>query len=161
MSFGSELRHQREQRGVGLAAIAAGTKVSERHLRALEDDDHTELPGGIFNKGMVRGYCRHLGLNEQEWLERFSRSFETEAGDPDWSAFAENVKANRVRTGAARRRWWGVALMLVALALLAWAAWRFVLKLRFIRPRADAPVAAFLTNQVQADAHGQNLRFDS
>ena len=128
VSFGSELRQQREERSIGLAEIAAATKLSERYLRALEADDHSELPGGIFNKGMVRGYCRHLGLDEQQWLARFAASCETQGGEPDWSAFAENVKAARVRTGASRGRWWGVLLMLLALSALGWAAWHYIWK---------------------------------
>lgn len=144
MSFGSELRHQREDRGVGLAEIAAATKLSERYLRALEADEHNDLPGGIFNKGMVRGYCRHLGLDEQEWLTRFATSCETQGGEPDWSAFAENVKATRVRTGASSRRWWGVLLMVIALAGLAWAAWHFFLSQRISRPKPNMPAVGSL-----------------
>ncbi|MDQ2925520.1 MAG: helix-turn-helix domain-containing protein [Acidobacteriota bacterium] len=128
MSFGTELREERERRGVDLAAISERTKVSERYLRALEADEHVQLPGGIFNKGMVRGYCRQLELDEQEWLGRYAASVETLGGEPDWDSFGENVKRSRQVAGAPRRRWWGVAAMLLALAALAWAAWHFVVK---------------------------------
>jgi cytoskeleton protein RodZ len=128
VSFGTELRDERERQGVGLSAIAERTKVSERYLRALEEDAHDQLPGGIFNKGIVRGYCQQLELDEEEWLQRFADSF-------------ENVRRNRELAGASRRRWWGVALMVVALAALGWVAWHYVVKPR-MAPTLRTPGAA-------------------
>ena len=72
LAFGRELQRERERRGISLDAVADGTKVAPRYLRALESDDVGNLPGGIFNKGFVRSYCRFLGLNEEEWLQRFA-----------------------------------------------------------------------------------------
>ncbi|HEY5331794.1 MAG TPA: helix-turn-helix domain-containing protein [Acidobacteriaceae bacterium] len=139
MSFGSELREERERRGVGLSAIAERTKVSERYLHALEDDAHDQLPGGIFNKGIVRGYCQQLDMDEDEWLGRFAASVESAGGEPDWNSFAENVKRNRELAGASRRRWWGVALMVLALVALGWVAWHYVVKPRMAVPKTDFP----------------------
>jgi cytoskeleton protein RodZ len=132
LSFGTDLREERERRGVGLSTIAERTKVSERYLRAMEEDKHGELPGGIFNKGIVRGYCQQLSLDEQEWLQRFSDAYEAGGGEPDWNTFAENVKRNRQLAGASRRRWWGVAVMAAAVIVLGWVAWHYVLKARFL-----------------------------
>ena len=139
MSFGTELREEREHRGVHLSVIAERTKVSERYLRALEEDAYDQLPGGIFNKGIIRGYCQQLDLDEEEWLARFAASFESAGGEPDWNSFAENVKRNRELVGASRRRWWGVALMLLALAALVWMAWHYVVKPRMATPKPDQP----------------------
>ena len=70
----SELGHGLVKRGVELEAIAERTRVSIRHLRALEDERSSDLPGGVFNKGILRSYCEFVGLEEQEWLNRFSES---------------------------------------------------------------------------------------
>jgi cytoskeletal protein RodZ len=35
-------------------------------LHALEEEKFDQLPGGIFNKGFVRAYARHLGLDEDQ-----------------------------------------------------------------------------------------------
>src|SRR5258708_21448529 len=35
-------------------------------LRALEEEHFDQLPGGVFNKGFVRGYARQAGLDEAE-----------------------------------------------------------------------------------------------
>gem|GEM_PF-931314 len=132
MSFGRELQLERQRREITLESIAEGTKVPTRHLRALEQEKYSELPGGVFNKGIVRSYCRHVGLDEQEWLERFPAAVPQQP-EPDWASFAENVRRNRDRVGAHMAgRWWGVLVMLLLLAGMAWGAWKFVLEPKLI-----------------------------
>jgi len=128
VSFGRELQLERQRRQITLESIAEGTKVPTRHLRALEQEDYEKLPGGVFNKGIVRSYCRHLGLDEQEWLQRFPSAAAAEP-EPDWASFAENVRRNRDRRNAqTRRRWVGVLLMLALLGAMGWAAWKYLLQ---------------------------------
>src|SRR5271170_4821970 len=98
--FCDELRWERERRKVSLEKISDETKVSSRHLHALEAGEYSELPGGVFRKGIVRSYLAALGLDEVSWIERFEASLrESGTGDPDardWTEFAENVRRNRV-----------------------------------------------------------------
>jgi cytoskeleton protein RodZ len=65
-SFGDRLRREREQRGITLDDIALTTKIRAGLLQALEEEKFDRLPGGIFNKGFVRAYARHLGLDEDQ-----------------------------------------------------------------------------------------------
>jgi cytoskeleton protein RodZ len=65
-AFGERLRRERELRGISLDEIAAATKIGTRLLRALEDEQFDLLPGGIFNKGYVRAYARHLGIDDEQ-----------------------------------------------------------------------------------------------
>jgi cytoskeletal protein RodZ len=65
-SFGDRLRKEREQRGISLDDIALTTKIRAGLLQALEEEKFDRLPGGIFNKGFVRAYARHLGLDEDQ-----------------------------------------------------------------------------------------------
>lgn len=65
-AFGEKLRRQREQRGITLEAISNTTKISTRMLRALEEENFEQLPGGVFNKGFIRAYARQVGLDEEE-----------------------------------------------------------------------------------------------
>jgi len=55
-SFGEDLRSERISRGVALEEITAITKISRRHLVALEQEKFRLLPGGILSKGIIRGY---------------------------------------------------------------------------------------------------------
>ncbi|HTH52414.1 MAG TPA: helix-turn-helix domain-containing protein [Edaphobacter sp.] len=131
--FGDELRIERERRRVTLDTICALTKVSVRHLEALEAGNYTELPGGVFRKGIVRGYLSALGVEDPPlWLERFDADLRSSGAlgtEEDWEEFAENVRRNRVGTGSARidSRWIGVALMIGTLVFLGWGVWRLVL----------------------------------
>src|SRR6201982_4094556 len=65
-SFGARLKRERQQRKIELDDISASTKISTRFLRALEEEQFDQLPGGIFNKGFVRAYARHLGIDEDQ-----------------------------------------------------------------------------------------------
>ena len=59
-SFGEDLRAERVSRGIALEDITAVTKISQRHLVALEQERFRLLPGGILSKGIVRGYTWEL-----------------------------------------------------------------------------------------------------
>src|SRR5205814_6694063 len=65
-SFGERLKRERELRSITLDEIANSTKIGTRMLHALEDEEFSKLPGGIFNKGFVRAYARYLGLDEEQ-----------------------------------------------------------------------------------------------
>ena len=141
MSFGSELRQQRESRGITLEQIAASTRFSERHLRALESDTYSELPGGVFNRGIVRGYCHVVELDPDLWTAHFMAEHAHQTAERDWTEFAENVKSTRTTTHSARNRWLGVlAMVLLLLALMA-AAWHFILRGKLAHRQPSAPAA--------------------
>src|SRR5256885_17079387 len=65
-AFGERLKRERELRSITLDEIANSTKIGTRMLHALEDEEFSKLPGGIFNKGFVRAYARYLGLDEEQ-----------------------------------------------------------------------------------------------
>jgi cytoskeletal protein RodZ len=85
MDFGSYLRQAREQRGISLRQIATATKISVVALEALERNDISRLPGGIFSRAFVRSYAVEVGLDPDQTVQRFVESFPTEtvtAGTP-------------------------------------------------------------------------------
>lgn len=130
--FGDELRLERERRQISIETICAVTKVSSRHVTALEEGNYKELPGGVFRKGIVRSYLSVLGVDESAWMERFEASLRatgaTELHDDDWVEFAENVRRNRGSKGQGTApRWVGVAVMVAMLAVLGWGVWKYVL----------------------------------
>jgi cytoskeleton protein RodZ len=71
-SFGDRLRREREMRGITLDEITESTKISRRHLEALETEHFDQLPGGVFNKGFVRAYARFLGIDEDRAVADYS-----------------------------------------------------------------------------------------
>lgn len=131
LRIGRDLRQERERRNMTLEQVAKATRFSVRHLQSLEADLFDELPGGVLRKGLVRSYCRHLGLDDEVWLERFASSGAFDGSEPDLAQFAENVHRARLEAmPPVRRRWWGVVVMAVGLLLLAYLAWHFVIQPR-------------------------------
>ncbi len=131
-SFGEDLRKERIARGFALEDISAVTKIGQRHLVALEQEKFRLLPGGILSKGIVRGYASAIGLDPQEWTERFLQAFntasQTAGDDSGWTTFASNVgKARILRREAVevRLRWIGAVLLLLAVAAAAFLTVRF------------------------------------
>jgi transcriptional regulator with XRE-family HTH domain len=59
--FGGKLRLARERRGISLRQIAASTKISIAALEALERNDMSKLPGGIFSNAVVRVVVIEVG----------------------------------------------------------------------------------------------------
>jgi cytoskeleton protein RodZ len=158
LAFGQELQQERERRDISLASIAEGTKVPQRHLLALEMERFDQLPGGIFAKGIVRSYCRHLGLNEEEWLHRFP-GCKPEDQAAEWTEFAENVSRARLQTGERiGLRWWGVVLMVAALGMLSWAAWQYVVQPQVLGQAAARCPACRASDQV-ISSPAQTLSF--
>ena len=70
-TFGENLRREREMRGVSLEEISAATKISSRFLGALEDEQFSKLPGGIFTRGFIRAYAKYLGLDEDHVMAEY------------------------------------------------------------------------------------------
>jgi cytoskeletal protein RodZ len=131
-NFGEDLRTERLSRGVALEDITAVTKISQRHLLALEQERFRLLPGGILSKGIVRGYTGALGLDQAMWTERFltasSASGNAIDDDRGWTAFASNVgKARILRHDAVetRLRWIGAILLLLVVAAAAYLTVRY------------------------------------
>ena len=70
-AFGENLRREREMRGVSLEEISSATKISLRFLDAIEREDFSILPGGIFSRSFIRSYARYLGLDEERVVAEF------------------------------------------------------------------------------------------
>ena len=77
--FGSRMRHVREQRGVSLRQIAQTTKLSVSALEALERNDISRLPGGIFSRAFIRCYAAEIGANPEETVREFLAQFPHES----------------------------------------------------------------------------------
>jgi cytoskeleton protein RodZ len=73
--FGSMLRAARERRGVSLRQIANSTKISVSMLDALEHNDISRLPGGIFSRAFVRSFAVEVGLDPEQTIQEFVAAF--------------------------------------------------------------------------------------
>jgi transcriptional regulator with XRE-family HTH domain len=71
MSFGEELRRERELRRISLREVATATKINLRYLEAMERNEFTDLPGGLFNRGFVRAYCEYIGVDPEGMVNAY------------------------------------------------------------------------------------------
>ncbi len=123
-SFGEKLKLEREKRAITLEQISLSTKIGMRMLRALEEDKFEQLPGGIFNKGFVRAYARHVGIDEDQTVADYlEASGEGPVVKID-AAIEDEIAPPEPREPILSRQIpWGLlaaVLLLVALALLLW-----------------------------------------
>ena len=77
--FGTKLREARERKGVSLRQIANKTKISFAALEALERNDISRLPGGIFSRAFVRSYAAEVGLDPEATIQEFIAQFPHES----------------------------------------------------------------------------------
>ena len=73
--FGATLRAARERQGISLRQIAASTKISVVALEALEANDVSCLPGGIFTRSFVRLFASAVGLDPENTVREFMAEF--------------------------------------------------------------------------------------
>ncbi len=74
-SFGLRLRAARERRGLTVESISAKTKVPVGLWEALERNDLSNWPSGLFARAYIRDYARIVGLEPEEIVEEFCRYF--------------------------------------------------------------------------------------
>jgi cytoskeletal protein RodZ len=135
IGFGEHLRREREMRGVSLEEISASTRISIRFLQAIENEELSKLPGGIFTRSFVRTYARYLGLDEERVLADCQL-----AGKQKPEIDIPRITTSRARPNetAARTRIIG---LVVAVALLAGGYALFRHSRRVRERRSSAPVA--------------------
>src|SRR5579863_7186447 len=128
--LGTRLKRERERQNMTLDQVATVTKIGSRMLKALEEEHFDQLPGGIFNKGFVRAYARHLGMDEDQAVADYLA--ETGGGpvvrEPEVDLASIAARAEESRSGSrgdSELPWEKLAalLLLVALGLAFWG-WR-------------------------------------
>ena len=84
-TFGERLRLHREERQISLAAVSEQTKIKLSLLEALERDDISHWPLGLFGRSYIRSYAQAIGLDPtatlREFLDRHPGSTEATPAD--------------------------------------------------------------------------------
>ena len=110
--FGTKMKRLREERGVTLRKIADATKISVGALEALERNDISRLPGGIFSRAFVRSYAIEVGLDPEETVRDFLVEF------PHDSVTAGSPHAPRPDLTPRKRRGGATIITLLAISVL-------------------------------------------
>ncbi|HET8996412.1 MAG TPA: RodZ domain-containing protein [Acetobacteraceae bacterium] len=112
---GADLRAARERLGWDLSEIAAGLRIRQPHLEALEEGRIDLLPAHAYALGFLRTYAASLGLDPEEIVRRFK----AEAGRVNTRtelAFPAPMPERGIPAGA-------VVLLGLVLAIGAYAGW--------------------------------------
>lgn len=120
---GDRLRLAREAAGLSLADVATRTRITQRHLAAIEKSDFSELPGRTYVTGFARAYARAVDLPEAEIGAAIRHELEEDAygSRPLYEAYEPTDPA---RLPTARLTW---TLVIVTLLLAsAYGVWRFL-----------------------------------
>jgi hypothetical protein len=103
-SLGARLRQRREEQEIPLITIADQTKIKLSLLEALERDDVSHWPSGIFRRAFIRAYAQAIGLNPdvvvREFLETYPDPIELIAMP---SAISETADRGRINGGPPTR----------------------------------------------------------
>jgi len=126
IDFGGKLRQARERRGISLRQIAVSTKISVAALEALERNDISKLPGGIFSRSFVRSYAIEVGLDPDETVNDFLERFQAEPPPPVPVVHIpeEELAFERRRQRAARVFLLAVAAMIILSILIVYLVLR-------------------------------------
>jgi cytoskeleton protein RodZ len=63
MDLGTDLRNARERARISLPELFARTRIPIRTLRAIEENDFSAVPAGIFVRSYIRQYAREVGID--------------------------------------------------------------------------------------------------
>lgn len=73
----------RSRKGVTLAQVAEETKISMMFLQAIEEEQFSKLPGGVFDVNYLRQYAAAVGIGEEKLLERYACWQDEQAPAPE------------------------------------------------------------------------------
>lgn len=82
MSAGALLRKAREDRRITLRQAADDTKITARHLQAIEDDNYMVFPGETYALGFLASYAVYLDVDPEQVKRLYKGSQLTETETP-------------------------------------------------------------------------------
>jgi cytoskeletal protein RodZ len=109
---------------VSLRQIANSTKISVAVLEALERNDISKLPGGIFGRAFVRSYAVEVGLDPEATIQDFITNFPKDsviAGHPTSDRIEDRVALEGDRQTAGTFLWMIVISVPIVAGLLYFA----------------------------------------
>ncbi len=70
-TLGTKLNQMRRRLAVSLDMAAEATRIQRRHIEALEQDNHNELPEPLYTRNYIKTYVKFLGGDVGYFLKRY------------------------------------------------------------------------------------------
>lgn len=153
-TLGNRLRSLRKRQGISLDAISRQTKLQRKHLEALEEDRHYDLPDRVYTRRFLGLYVEALGGDEAYFLSRYDE----ECGMCPAQRPAQRLPLQRVQAvWLLAWRVWALRVAIgVASALAVLYVWGQLYDM--VRPPAllvDSPAQDMQTTSLAMDVSGQ------
>lgn len=137
-TLGEKLRQAREERDISISEVAEQTRISPHYIEAIENDDYSTLPGGIFNKGFIKSFAKFVGIDEEEALQDYSRQLSQQnAGQPE-----PETKTYRPEVLTDDRSRSLLPTLIFAAIILGLMTWGVLALVWYIQDQQNQPVAA-------------------
>ncbi|MFN4135910.1 MAG: helix-turn-helix domain-containing protein [Novosphingobium sp.] len=132
-SVAETLRAAREAAGLDIKQLSALTRVTSRHLEALESGDLSTLPGRPYALGFARSYARAVGLDEKAIGDAMRGELDRLAPAPVERVINQFEVGDPAKTPSRLTTWLAAGLVL-AIALAGLVFWR-----SYYMPSAELP----------------------
>ncbi|MGA9348740.1 MAG: RodZ domain-containing protein [Anaerolineae bacterium] len=124
---GQLLQEARQQKGVSLEQVEEATRIRQKFLKALEEEDYTALPAEAYVKGFLRNYALYLGLDPEEVLALYEgRDVKGKAASAKPGFFEPMDISLAAPSWLTPDLVIGALLIVALLAFGSWAAWHYL-----------------------------------
>lgn len=157
LTLGEKLRQAREERDISISEVAEQTRISPLYIEAIENDDYSPLPGGIFNKGFVKSFAKFVGVDEDEALQDYSRQLSQQnEGQPE-----SDPKTYRPEVLTDDRSRSLLPTILFAAVILGLMTWGVLALVWYIQDQQSQPVAANSNTANTTNVNTANINSDN
>lgn len=125
-SFGEQIKAAREAQGITLREVSEQTRITLRHLNAIENEDFKALPGGVFNRSFIKSYARYIGFDENKALQLYQDAAREQSGGIEEATFAQTQPKVYTDDRTARAPMTNLVLVGAVLLLFGLGLWGFV-----------------------------------
>lgn len=132
-SVGEMLRAAREAAGLDIKQLSQATRVTTRHLQALEVGDYAAFPGRPYTLGFAKSYARAVGLDDKVVAEAVRAELDQQAPPPPPRVINQFEVGDPEKTPSRLTAWLAAGLV-IAIALAGLVFWR-----SYYLPSAELP----------------------
>jgi cytoskeletal protein RodZ len=103
LSFGRYLQAIRLEKKISLEQVAEQTRIGLGNLMLVEQENHEQLPAGVFVKGFLRSYAAAIGADGDEAVRRYESRLDV----------VQKIAESEASIGKrAKNMWWKLILVL-------------------------------------------------
>ena len=123
------------------------------YLEAIENDDFSTLPGGIFNKGFVKSFAKYVGVDETEALQDYTRLITEQSGSED--GLEPKTYRPEVLTDD-RSASSNILTIVFAVVILGLMTWGVLALVNYIQEQQNQPVSNTNTSAANSNTVNAN-----